>query len=219
MIACEKGYIEIIEQLIDQEAQVNLRDGKQRTPIFYALEAAGENIDVVLHLIKKGAIINISSIEGWTPLLKATQKQYHGTMLKLLEHNADPKQKHQHTQNTALHLACENGDLEAVQILVIQGRADLDALNKEKDTPIDVTRKQIEKLSAGDTSMGRFQEIYSYLKGVWDEREQKAQQVKDELVKQEEINEEREKRKIKTKVPPIKTNQKPITPVTQVTLD
>jgi hypothetical protein len=30
---------------------------------------------------------------------------------------------------------------------------------------------------------------------VWDEREKKAQQVKDELVKQEELQEEREKKK------------------------
>ena len=72
MIACEKGYIEIIEQLIDQQANINLRDVKQRTPILYAIEAVGENLDVILHLIKKGAIINLASIEGWTPLLKAT---------------------------------------------------------------------------------------------------------------------------------------------------
>jgi len=91
MIACEKGYIEIVETLIDQDAQVNLKDGKQRTPLFYALEAAGENLDVVLHLIKKGAAVNQTSIEGWTPLLKATQKQYHGIMSKLLDHHADPK--------------------------------------------------------------------------------------------------------------------------------
>ncbi len=58
MIACEMGYIEIIEQLIDQQA---LR-----------YRAVGENLDVILHLIKKGAIINLASIEGWTPLLKAT---------------------------------------------------------------------------------------------------------------------------------------------------
>jgi hypothetical protein len=30
---------------------------------------------------------------------------------------------------------------------------------------------------------------------VWDDREKKAQQVKDELVKQEELQEEREKKK------------------------
>lgn len=197
MIACEKGYIEIIEQLIDQQANINLRDVKQRTPIFYAIEAVGENLDVILHLIKKGAIINLASIEGWTPLLKATQKQYHSIIQKLLEHNADPKYKHQYTQNTALHIACENGDLEAVKILV--GRADLEVQNKEKDSPLDVVRKQIDKLGHGDPKLARFQEIFSYLKGVWDEREKKASQAKDELVKQEDLNEEREKRKMKSK--------------------
>lgn len=60
-------------------------------------------------------------------------------MSKLLDHHADPKQRHQHTQNTALHIACDNGDLEAVKILA--GKSDLDALNKEKETPMEVIRR------------------------------------------------------------------------------
>jgi ankyrin repeat protein len=72
MIACEKGYIEIVECLIEQEAQVNHKDTKQRSPILHAMEAAGENLDVIMHLIKKGADVNQVSIEGWSPLLKAT---------------------------------------------------------------------------------------------------------------------------------------------------
>jgi ankyrin repeat protein len=48
MIACEKGYIELVAELILLEAQVNLKDKKGRTPLFYALEAHGENVDVVV---------------------------------------------------------------------------------------------------------------------------------------------------------------------------
>jgi ankyrin repeat protein len=36
------------------------------------MEAASENLDVIMHLIKKGADVNQVSIEGWSPLLKAT---------------------------------------------------------------------------------------------------------------------------------------------------
>lgn len=72
MIACEKGYMEVVDHLIEQEASVDLKDRKQRSPLFYAIEAAGENTDVVMKLIKKGADIHAASIDGWTPLLKAT---------------------------------------------------------------------------------------------------------------------------------------------------
>lgn len=58
MIACEKGYIRIVEYLTDEDAQVNHKDTKQKTPILHALDAPGENFDVVDRLIKKGADIN-----------------------------------------------------------------------------------------------------------------------------------------------------------------
>lgn len=38
----------------------------------YALEANAENPDVVMQLIKKGAEVNVVSIDGSTPLIKAT---------------------------------------------------------------------------------------------------------------------------------------------------
>jgi hypothetical protein len=58
MYACEKGYIEIVECLTSQESQVTLKDAKQRSAIFHALEAPGENLDVIVHLINKGADVN-----------------------------------------------------------------------------------------------------------------------------------------------------------------
>jgi ankyrin repeat protein len=51
---------------------VNIKDKKGRTPLFYALEAHGENLDVVMQLLNKGADVNIVSVDGWSPLLKAT---------------------------------------------------------------------------------------------------------------------------------------------------
>ena len=71
MIACEKGYILLVEALLIMEAQVSHRDMHQKTPLFYAIEASAENLDVVMMLIEKGADVNPTSIDGWSPLLKA----------------------------------------------------------------------------------------------------------------------------------------------------
>jgi ankyrin repeat protein len=54
----------------------------------YALEAQAENPDVVMHLIKKGADVNVVTIDHWTPLLKATQKQYHEILRRFIEKGA-----------------------------------------------------------------------------------------------------------------------------------
>jgi ankyrin repeat protein len=54
----------------------------------YAIEATAQNPDVVMQLIKKGADVNVSSIDGWSPLLKATQKQYHEILSKLVDKGA-----------------------------------------------------------------------------------------------------------------------------------
>lgn len=68
-----------------------------------------------------------------------------------------------------MHIACENGDLEAIKILIKNGGlcADLEALNREKETPIGITQRYA-------SQSGIHKETYSYLKGVWDEREKKA---------------------------------------------
>ena len=64
MIACEKGYIEVVDCLIEHDAHVNVKDRKQRSPLFFALEATAQNPDVVMRLIQKGADVNSVSIDG-----------------------------------------------------------------------------------------------------------------------------------------------------------
>jgi ankyrin repeat protein len=77
MIACEKGYILLVEALLERDAQVNHRDNSQKTPLFYAIDTQAENIDVILILIEKGADVNATSIEGWSALLLAVHKKHH----------------------------------------------------------------------------------------------------------------------------------------------
>ena len=124
MIASEKGYIVLVETLLELEAQVNHRDSHQRTPLFYVIEAPAENLDVVLLLIDKGADVNATSIDGYTPLLKASQKRHHEILENLLSRGANHRQILLSNGNSALHVACENGDLESVIVLINAG-ADL----------------------------------------------------------------------------------------------
>ncbi len=77
MIACEKGYIELVDHLIDNQAQVNYTGPRNKSPLHYVIDSSAENVDVATLLIEKGkANVNTTSVDGWSPLLLAAQKKY-----------------------------------------------------------------------------------------------------------------------------------------------
>ena len=47
MFACEKGYLEIVQRLIESGALIDHRDNRKRTAIFYSIDNSAQNIDVV----------------------------------------------------------------------------------------------------------------------------------------------------------------------------
>lgn len=51
MMACDKGYIEIVKRLLDQDALIDHRDQRKKTALFYAVESSAENVDVVKELL------------------------------------------------------------------------------------------------------------------------------------------------------------------------
>ena len=109
MIACEKGYIQIVDKLIQCDARVYMKDRMDKTPLFYAIEAPAENSDVVVRLIKEGANIDSATVYNCTPLLRATQKQYHQILPLLIENkaNVNARLSSKNNNKTALHIACE----------------------------------------------------------------------------------------------------------------
>jgi ankyrin repeat protein len=61
MLACEKGYKDIVQKLLESGALVDHRDKKKRTPLFYAIESQTQNVDVVEELISRKADVNAVS--------------------------------------------------------------------------------------------------------------------------------------------------------------
>ena len=47
MIACDKGYYQIVNELLDNSALVDHKDKKKRTALFYAVANQAQNVDVV----------------------------------------------------------------------------------------------------------------------------------------------------------------------------
>ena len=76
MMACEKGYLELVSNLLDHEALIDHKDQRKRTPLMYAIGATAENLDVVNELLDKGADLNEPTLTGLTPILLATKKEH-----------------------------------------------------------------------------------------------------------------------------------------------
>lgn len=89
MIASEKGSIELVQALLDAGAEVELRDRHGKTALFYAVEVANENSDVISALIARGADPNCKSVEGKTPLIRAVEKGHSKIAKTLLSKNGN----------------------------------------------------------------------------------------------------------------------------------
>jgi ankyrin repeat protein len=81
------------------------------------LAAANGHLDSVALLVKRGADTEAKSKEAWTPLVCAVNRGRIDCAAHLLDHGANVDHRTRDGR-TALHRACENGDHEAVQLLL-----------------------------------------------------------------------------------------------------
>jgi CASK-interacting protein len=113
--AAVAGNIEILKLLIDNGANVNLKDNKGLRPLHYA--AWQGRSEPVFILLRRGANVNEQSINGDTPLHLACQYGHNDIVQLLLFHQADPTLVNRRLL-TPLDLACENGRFHVVNSLV-----------------------------------------------------------------------------------------------------
>jgi len=143
MFAATKGYLDLIDTIMKNNTNMNLKDSLGRNALFYTILAAtGDNADIVSLLIEKGTNPNeIENSEGNTALMIATKRDLKGTIKCLLEHNADPNIQN-FQGNTALHIAILNNptSLDIINLL-INHKANLEAINKENLNTLDLCVK------------------------------------------------------------------------------
>ena len=66
---CEKGELKIVKFLVENGANIEIKDNNGMTPLSNACR--GGYLDVVKFLIENGANIETKDVNGMTPLLKA----------------------------------------------------------------------------------------------------------------------------------------------------
>ena len=87
--ACEEGKTEVVEMLLDSNADPNVCTKEQQcSPLIIA--AKNGHVKVVSQLLEKNAEIDYKDYDGWTALFWACWKEKDGVVAILLDANADP---------------------------------------------------------------------------------------------------------------------------------
>ncbi|ELR18454.1 chain a, 4ank: a designed ankyrin repeat protein [Acanthamoeba castellanii str. Neff] len=105
----------------DHKRDVNVRNEKGQTPLYWACELKSDSgVELAALLIKHGADVNLPEDHGFTPLHLAA---YIGnvSVVRLLLESGALVNKGNKSQSTALHLASRNGHEAAVALLIQHG--------------------------------------------------------------------------------------------------
>jgi ankyrin repeat protein len=133
--AVKAGDLDTVKDLLAMGIRATRLDATGR-PIIAAAARQGD-ADILEALISAGATVDQTDGIGFTPLMEAAREGKITAVKLLLEAGADAN--HKSTDNALslrpLHLAAIGGNAEIITMLVEAG-ADLDALGREKGTPL-----------------------------------------------------------------------------------
>ncbi|GAB1312345.1 Heterokaryon incompatibility domain-containing protein [Madurella fahalii] len=130
-LAAQMGKENLVEELVQRNADRTVQDMLDRTPLFLAVQHGREKVVDVL-LVPRS--LNKPDVHGRTPLHVAAERGYLNIVKKLLGHGAE-RDNRDHQGRTPLLLAAENGEKEVVDLLLTQ-RARQDIGDRNERTPL-----------------------------------------------------------------------------------
>ncbi|MHC4663554.1 MAG: ankyrin repeat domain-containing protein [Planctomycetota bacterium] len=133
--ACH-GHADAVLLLIEKGARVNARDCSNASPLHKA--ACSGSLDTVKILIGNGAEISPAIFGcGWTPLHEAVSSRNIEVVKYLVKMGANPKTV-TNDSSTMLHAWARGIPGEEVVDFLIEKGVDINAVNKEGDTAVDI---------------------------------------------------------------------------------
>ena len=124
--ACQQGHLNCVEILAKKgKARIDAPDTHGRTPFYMAV--LGNHLDVVKFLVRNGADVEAEGREGRTALWEASINGHLQIVKYLLSQRANVEVRGGHLKATPLIVASQEGFVDVVTLLIIQGKADLKA--------------------------------------------------------------------------------------------
>ncbi|ENU1226854.1 MULTISPECIES: ankyrin repeat domain-containing protein [Providencia] len=151
----EQGNLQAVKSLVEQGANIEQRDLRQRTAL---MAATHENrVDVARYLIERGADVNAKDNMQDSPYLYSGARGLQDILLLTLKNGADLKSTNRYG-GTALIPAAERGHVTTVKTLIDAG-VDVDHVNRLGWTAL------IEAIILGDGSDKYAQIVTELIKG------------------------------------------------------
>nr|XP_056706192.1 ankyrin repeat domain-containing protein 22 [Euleptes europaea] len=145
--ACKQGHNRIVSYLLKRNADVNIKNNRERTCLHYAVRKRFNYLDYLLIIILMPVLLL-----GY--LLMVSKSKQNENLVKMLLRAGVDVNATDDSGRTALHYACEMKNQSIVPLLVEAG-ADLSIKNKDDETPLDIARRL------------KFIDIESILKKEW----------------------------------------------------
>jgi 26S proteasome non-ATPase regulatory subunit 10 len=144
-VASSKGDLEMVRQLIENGADVNLKTNNGVTPVHLAV--SHDDADVVKYLIDHNGSVRTKDNLDRTALQRAAAAGFEDIVSVLIAAKA-PVSATDSYGWTALHHACAEGHAE-IAVQLIKAGASLDDVDKEDHTPFDVGTEPVKKSLKG----------------------------------------------------------------------
>jgi len=146
--ACSSGSLEEADRLLSNGVDANAATKNGTSALMLA---SYQYLPIVRLLINKGALVNSSTVEGWTPLTSAVSYCQDDIVKLLIEHGADVNAKYQKGNQSLLMMAAERGATSIVEALLSHG-ASLEEQDDEGNTALIHAVEGPEDSEGGDIS-------------------------------------------------------------------
>ncbi|KAL4640084.1 ankyrin repeat domain-containing protein 22 [Arapaima gigas] len=118
--ACRRGNLQTVKYLLEQNADVSIRNKKERTCLHYAARRTFTVLDSLMIILEK-------------------QRRTVTLMRLILNSNVDIDAV-DYEGNTALHYACQRKSDHLIRLL-LEKNADMSIKNRDNETPLDIAKR------------------------------------------------------------------------------
>ncbi|MFT7807240.1 ankyrin repeat domain-containing protein 22 isoform X1 [Arapaima gigas] len=131
--ACRRGNLQTVKYLLEQNADVSIRNKKERTCLHYAARRTFTVLDSLMIIVLMPILLI-----GYFIMLEKQRRTV--TLMRLILNSNVDIDAVDYEGNTALHYACQRKSDHLIRLL-LEKNADMSIKNRDNETPLDIAKR------------------------------------------------------------------------------